>query len=72
MARLLAAKVSDNTTGGNATSGNFNGSGSFKFALVDATGATVYWTNSPDTTPPDGVPEIAELDLNPVIALPKM
>src|SRR4051812_1720008 len=31
---------------------NFDGTGSFKFALVDAKGTTAYWTN--DGTHPDG------------------
>ncbi len=38
---------------------NFDGSGLFKFALVDAAGTTTYWTNSPDTTPVDGIPDAA-------------
>lgn len=36
---------------------NFDGTGQFKFALVDATGTIVYWANSPDTAPPDGAPD---------------
>ena len=31
-----------------AGSAQFDGTGQFKFALVDATGASVYWLNSPD------------------------
>lgn len=38
---------------------NFDGVGQFRFALVNATGATTYWRNSPDTMPADGVPDAA-------------
>ena len=38
---------------------NFNGSGQFKFALVNADGTTSYWSNTPDTAPADGVPDDA-------------
>ena len=38
---------------------NFDGSGQFKFALVNADGTSRYWTNSADTTPADGVPDNA-------------
>lgn len=38
---------------------NFDGSGTFKFALVNTDGTTSYWSNSPDTTPADGVPDTA-------------
>ena len=38
---------------------NFTGSGQFKFALVNANGATSYWKNSADTAPADGVPDSA-------------
>lgn len=36
---------------------NFDGAGRFKFAFVNAAGDTVHWTNAPDTTPADGVPD---------------
>jgi hypothetical protein len=36
---------------------NFNGTGTFRFALVNANGSTVYWRNSADTAPADGVPD---------------
>lgn len=38
---------------------NFDGTGQFKFALVNTNGGTTYWRNSPDTTPADGVPDSA-------------
>jgi hypothetical protein len=38
---------------------NFEGSGQFRFALVDAAGTTSYWSNSADTSPPDGMPDAA-------------
>ena len=38
---------------------NFEGTGQFKFALVNAAGTTVYWGNAADTTPADGVPDAA-------------
>lgn len=38
---------------------NFDGSGQFKFALVNSDGTSRYWTNSADTTPADGVPDNA-------------
>ncbi|MEQ1854238.1 MAG: tail fiber domain-containing protein, partial [Chthoniobacteraceae bacterium] len=38
---------------------NFDGTGQFRFALVDAAGTTTYWNNAPDTTPADGVPDSA-------------
>ena len=38
---------------------NFDGPGSFKFALVNTDASTVYWSNAPDTTPADGVPDAA-------------
>lgn len=38
---------------------NFEGTGQFKFALVNAAGTTVYWGNAADTTPADGVPDTA-------------
>ena len=38
---------------------NFDGSGQFKFALVNTDGTSRYWTNSADTTPADGVPDNA-------------
>ncbi len=37
----------------------FQGSGQFKFALMDATGSVRYWTNSADVSPADGVPDQA-------------
>ena len=37
---------------------NFEGTGQFRFALTNAGGAVV-WTNSPDVTPADGVPDAA-------------
>jgi hypothetical protein len=36
---------------------NFEGVGQFRFALVDAVGASTFWSNAPDTTPADGVPD---------------
>lgn len=36
---------------------NFEGTGQFRFALVNAAGTTVYWGNAADTTPADGVPD---------------
>ncbi len=38
---------------------NFEGSGQFRFALVNTAGTTVYWGNAADTTPADGVPDTA-------------
>jgi hypothetical protein len=38
---------------------NFNGTGAFRFALVDTAGTTTYWSNSPDTAPANGVPDSA-------------
>jgi len=38
---------------------NFDGPGLFKFALVNGDGSSVYWSNAPDTTPADGVPDAA-------------
>ena len=38
---------------------NFDGVGQFRFALVNATGTTTYWRNSPDSAPADGVPDTA-------------
>ncbi len=38
---------------------NFQGTGSFRFALVNAAGTTTYWRNAADTTPADGVPDSA-------------
>ena len=38
---------------------NFDGTGQFKFALVNTNGSTTYWSNSPDTSPADGVPDNA-------------
>lgn len=35
------------------------GSGAFRFALVDRAGTTTYWRNSPDTQPADGMPDAA-------------
>jgi hypothetical protein len=40
---------------------NFDGSGQFKFALVNANGSTTYWSNAPDTSPADGEPDGAVL-----------
>ena len=40
---------------------NFNGSGQFKFALVDTTGATTYWSN--DGTSTAGAPPTAAVQL---------
>lgn len=37
---------------------NFQGTGQFKFALVNGSG-TAYWRNSVDTAPADGVPDAA-------------
>lgn len=36
---------------------NFDGNGQFKFALTNDSGTTLYWGNSADTTPADGVPD---------------
>lgn len=36
---------------------NFNGTGQFKFALVNGDGSQAYWMNSPDLSPADGVPD---------------
>lgn len=36
---------------------NFDGVGQFRFAFVNGTGTTTFWSNSPDTTPADGVPD---------------
>lgn len=38
---------------------NFEGTGQFKFALVNTNGTTTYWGNSADTAPADGVPDAA-------------
>ncbi len=38
---------------------NFEGAGSFRFALVNAAGTTTYWGSSADTAPADGVPDTA-------------
>ena len=38
---------------------NFEGTGQFRFALVNAAGTTVYWGNAADTAPADGVPDAA-------------
>lgn len=38
---------------------NFDGTGRFKFALVNSGGTVTYWRNAPDTTPADGVPDSA-------------
>ena len=38
---------------------NFQGTGQFKFALVNTAGSTAYWRNSADTAPADGVPDAA-------------
>ena len=38
---------------------NFDGTGQFKFALVNADGTTTYWSNAPDTSPADGAPDSA-------------
>lgn len=38
---------------------NFEGTGQFRFALVNAAGNTVYWGNAADTTPADGTPDAA-------------
>ncbi|MBL9114374.1 MAG: tail fiber domain-containing protein [Verrucomicrobiaceae bacterium] len=38
---------------------NYEGTGQFRFALVNAAGTTVYWSNAADTTPADGVPDAA-------------
>ncbi|HCN75592.1 MAG TPA: hypothetical protein DIT13_00180 [Verrucomicrobiales bacterium] len=38
---------------------NFEGTGQFRFALVNAAGTTVYWGNAADTTPADGIPDSA-------------
>lgn len=38
---------------------NFDGPGVFKFALVNGDASSVYWSNAPDTTPADGVPDAA-------------
>ncbi|MBK8036912.1 MAG: hypothetical protein IPK22_07210 [Verrucomicrobiaceae bacterium] len=38
---------------------NFEGTGQFRFALVNTSGTTVYWGNAADTTPADGVPDAA-------------
>ena len=38
---------------------NYDGTGYFKFALVDAAGTTSYWLNSGDTAPADGEPDLA-------------
>ena len=38
---------------------NFEGTGQFRFALVNAAGTTVYWSSAADTTPADGVPDTA-------------
>jgi hypothetical protein len=35
------------------------GPGAFRFALVDRNGTTVYWRNSPDVLPADGMPDAA-------------
>jgi hypothetical protein len=45
--------------GTGASAVNFNGTGQFKFALVDSTGSTVYWVSSNDLSPADGVPDNA-------------
>ncbi|MBK8092628.1 MAG: hypothetical protein IPK32_11775 [Verrucomicrobiaceae bacterium] len=36
---------------------NFEGTGQFKFALVNGDGSTVYWGNAADLAPADGVPD---------------
>ena len=38
---------------------NFNGSGQFKFAFVNANGSVTYWRNSADAAPVDGVSDAA-------------
>ena len=43
---------------------NFDGTGQFKFALINGAGTTTYWSNSPDLPPigggpADGVPDFA-------------
>ena len=38
---------------------NFDGTGQFKFALVNGAGNIVFWSNSPDVAPADGVPDTA-------------
>jgi hypothetical protein len=38
-----------------------DGTGYFKFALVNGDGSTRYWGNSPDVSPVDGVPDAAVL-----------
>ena len=38
---------------------NFEGAGSFRFALVNAAGTTTYWGSSADIAPADGVPDSA-------------
>ena len=38
---------------------NFQGTGQFKFALVNAAGTTTHWRNAADTAPADGVPDAA-------------
>jgi len=37
----------------------FQGTGQFKFALVNPDGSQTFWSNSEDTSPVDGVPDIA-------------
>ncbi|WP_395749866.1 hypothetical protein [Prosthecobacter sp.] len=38
---------------------NFEGTGNFRFALVSANGSNVYWSNSPDVSPANGIPDAA-------------
>ena len=38
---------------------NFEGAGSFRFALVNTAGTTTYWGSSADVAPADGVPDTA-------------
>ncbi|MFO1500405.1 MAG: tail fiber domain-containing protein [Verrucomicrobiota bacterium] len=39
----------------------FQGTGHFKFALVDGAGTTFYWMNAADSAPTDGIPDSALL-----------
>ncbi|MGV3663560.1 MAG: tail fiber domain-containing protein [Prosthecobacter sp.] len=38
---------------------NFEGTGNFRFALVSPNGNNVYWSNSPDVSPANGIPDAA-------------
>jgi hypothetical protein len=38
---------------------NFEGNGNFRFALVNAAGTTFHWSNAPDVSPANGIPDAA-------------